>query len=84
MECLHTSRTLQEVAEVATAEVRDVVGEYKKYIDYACLQRYLGPGKDAAIEQAACEETWPAHASNRRLAGLPAYLGRALEGARNV
>ena len=74
VECLHTSCTLYEVADALGHGAAHLIEEYKRYQDQACLQRYLSPDADALRLQAETEETWPAHATNRRLAGLPRYL----------
>ena len=48
VECLHTSCSLQEIANVLENEDGDIMSDYKRYVDYSCLQRYLGPDVNVA------------------------------------
>ena len=71
VECLHTSNSLYEVADALVDSDVDLTEQYKRYQDHSCLQRYLTPDADVLQKQVDAEETWPAHACNRRLSGLP-------------
>ena len=76
VECLHTSCTLHEIADILQNSLEDLVRHYKAYVEGVCVQGYRESKVDAQAKYRSAEETWPLHRSSRRLSAIPAYLSQ--------
>ena len=57
VECLHTARSLHEIADIIEQGYTALVDQYKAYVDHVCVQRYMSKGADAAAKLNAAEAT---------------------------
>ena len=75
VECLHTGRSLHDIAGIIEKGFAEIVHGYKAYANHVCVQGYRDASADPAAKQISAEATWPAHAGSRRLAAIPKYFG---------
>ena len=75
VECLHTSSSLHDIADMIEKGFVALVDQYKDYVDHVCLQRYSMPGVDVVEKRRRAETTWPMHRDAYRLAAIPSHYG---------